>query len=126
MTSKTPVVKIDTLLDQKRKSEDKIRNFSEMLDDLATTEEKKKALWKEIYENAISDRERASILFTEAYKTMGSNTTDHATLGTTMTKYLERMCKSNDQILQLADLINKAEQQSVKLNPDELFDKILT
>mgnify|MGYP003992158403 CR=1 FL=1 len=126
MTSKTPVVKIDTLLDQKRKSEDKIRNFSEMLDDLATTEEKKKALWKEIYENAISDRERASILFTEAYKTMGSNTTDHATLGTTMTKYLERMCKSNDKILQLADLINKAEQQSVKLNPDELFDKILT
>ena len=96
-----------------------------MLDDLATTEDKKKALWREIYENAVSDRERASILFTEAYKTMGASTNDHATLGTTMTKYLERMCKSNDQILQLADIINKAEEQSSKIDPDDLFDKIL-
>ncbi len=125
MTTKKPLEKIDNLLDQKRKSEDKIKNFSEMLNDLTTTEEKKKALWSEIYENAISDRERASILFTEAYKTMGTNTTDHATLGTTMTKYLERMCKSNDQILQLADLISKAEQQSAKIDPDDLFNKIL-
>ena len=88
-----------------------------MLDDLATTEDKKKALWREIYENAVSDRERASILFTEAYKTMGGGTNDHATLGTTMTKYLERMCKSNDQILQLSDIISKAEEQSSKIDP---------
>ena len=68
-------------------------------------------MWREIYENAISDRERASLLFTEAYKSMGMSTADHATIGTTMTKYLERMCKSNDQILQLADLISKAEEK---------------
>ena len=124
MTDKTPQ-KIDKLLDQARKSEEKIKNFSDLLEDLTSTEEKKKSLWREIYENAVSDRERASILFTEAYKTMGTSTTDHATLGTTMTKYLERMCKSNDQILQLADLISKAEQQSSKIDPDDLFDKIL-
>ena len=117
--------KLDSLLDKKRTTEDKIDQFAGLLSDLSNTEEKKKALWSEIYENAISDRERASILFTEAYKTMGTNTTDHATLGTTMTKYLERMCKSNDQILQLADLISKAEQQSAKIDPDDLFNKIL-
>ena len=126
MTTKSTPEKIDKLLDQARASEEKIKNFSDLLDDLATTEEKKKALWREIYENSISDRERASILFTEAYKSMGMSATDHATLGTTMTKYLERMCKSNDQILQLADLISKAEEKSAKIDPDDLFDKILT
>lgn len=119
------VKKIDGLLDQVKKADEKIKNFSDLLDGLAGTEEKKKSLWKEIYENAVSDRDRAGALFTEAYKTMGSSATDHAALGTTMTKYLERMCKSNDQILSLAELITKAEQQEAKVNPDDLFNKIL-
>tara|TARA_Y100000310_G_C20459630_1_gene704696 strand:+ start:100 stop:495 length:396 start_codon:yes stop_codon:yes gene_type:complete len=116
--------KIDDLLDKIKKTEKKIENFSEILGNLNTAEDKKKALWKEVYENAIADRERASILFTEAYKTMGTSSTDHVAIGTTMSKYLERMCKSNDQILQLADLINKAEQREEKVDPDDLFNKI--
>ena len=120
------VKKVDNLLDQVKKTEEKIKNFSDLLDNLSSTEDKKKSLWKEIYENAVSDRDRAGALFTEAYKTMGSSAADHASLGTTMTKYLERMCKSNEQILTLADLINKAEQQKAKVNPDDLFDKILS
>ena len=117
--------KIDKMLDQFKKTEEKIKDFSELLDDLTATEDKKKALWKEIYQNAVSDRERASILFTEAYKAMGASATDHASIGATMSKYLERMCKSNDQILQLADLINKAELREARVNPDDLFDKIM-
>ena len=124
--SEKDVKKIDNLLDQVRKSEEKIKNFSDLLDNLSSTEDKKKSLWREIYENAVSDRDRAGALFTEAYKAMGSSTADHASMGTTMSKYLERMCKSNDQILSLADLINKAEQQESKVDPDDLFDKILS
>lgn len=116
--------KLDNLMDQNRKSEDKVKAFSELLDDLTTTKDKKKALWKEIYENAVSDRERASILFTEAFKTMGGSTSDHVTIGSTMSKYLERMCKSNDQILSLADMISKAEKAEENINTDELFSKI--
>ena len=41
-----------------------------------------------------------------------------------MTKYLERMCKSNDQILSLAEMISKAEKAEDGVNPDELFSKI--
>ena len=119
------IKQIDSLLDDVRKKDEKIKNFSEILNDLTATEEKKKLLWKEIYENAVSDRERAGILFTEAYKAMGTSAQDHASLGTTMTKYLERMCKSNDQILSLADLISKAEDQERKVDPDDLFRKIL-
>ena len=116
--------KLDSLLDKKRTSEDKIRQFSDLLDDLSGTEEKKKALWREIYENAVSDRERASILFTEAFKTMTGSSSDHVSVGVTLTKYLERMCKSNDQILRLADLINKAEHEETKINSNDLFSKI--
>ena len=64
-------------------------------------------------------------MFTEAYKSMGNSSSDHAALGTVMTKYLERMCKSNDQILSLADLIGKAQQNESRVDPDDLFDKIL-
>lgn len=117
--------KIDALLDEVNTAEEKIKNFSDLLEGLTSIDNKKKVLWKEIYDNAVSDRERAGALFTEAYKTMGQSASDHASLGTTMTKYLERMCKSNDQILSLADLLEKAEQQSSKVDPDDLFDRIL-
>ena len=87
--------KLDELLDKQQKSEEKIKAFSELLDELSSTKDKKKALWKEVYENAVADRERASILYTEAFKTMTGSPADHVTIGSMMAKYLERMCKSN-------------------------------
>ena len=117
--------KTAAFLDEVKKREAKIKNFSELLDDLTSTEDKKKMLWKEIYENAVSDRERAGILYTEAYKTMGHSAQDHVAIGSIMSKYLERMCKSNDQILNLATLIAKAEEQERNVDPDDLFGKIL-
>jgi hypothetical protein len=116
--------KIDGLLDKNKKLEDKIKSFDDLLGKLSSTEDRKKALWKEIYENAVSDRERASILFTEAFKTMSGNSSDHVTIGTIMSKYLERMCKSNSQILALADLISKAELENSKVDSDDIFSKI--
>ena len=123
--SNKEIKKIDNLLDQVKKTEEKIKNFSDLLDSLSSTEDKKKSLWKEIYENAVSDRDRAGALFTEAYKTMGSSTSDHVAMGTTMTKYLERMCKSNAQIISLADMINKSEEMNSKIDPDDLFSKLV-
>lgn len=125
MSEKSRNKNIDTLLDTVKSKEEKIKNFSDILDDLTATEDKKKLLWKEIYDNAVTDRERAGILFTEAYKSMGQSSSDHASLGSVMSKYLERMCKSNDQILSLADLINKAEEKEKQVDPDDLFGKIL-
>ena len=116
--------KIEKLLDANRKKEEKIKNFAELLASLEKADEKKKLLWTEIYANSLSDRERASILFTEAYKAMGTGPGDHISLGSTMTKYLERMSKSNDQILKLAELIQKAELAESKVDPNDLFDQI--
>jgi len=112
------------LLDAKKANDKKIERFSDLLDSIESTEDKKKHLWKEIYENAITDRENASLLFTDAFTQMQSGTAEHVSLGSTMAKYLERMNKSNEQILRLAELISKAEEQAARIDPDDLFNKI--
>ncbi len=45
----------DDSIDKLGKIEKKINQFSDILNELSTTEDKKKLLWKEIYENAIND-----------------------------------------------------------------------
>jgi hypothetical protein len=102
----------------------KIAEFDEVLQKIEHADSKKKLLWREIYENASIDRQNAHILFVEAYTTMSQGTTEHATLGITLTKYLERMSKSNEQLLKLADLISKSENEHASISADELFSKI--
>ncbi len=115
-------MKIEKSVDKNNKSEEKIRNFSDILNELSTTEEKKKLLWKEIYENALDDREQARMLFTDLFLQSQGNSTNHLNFGPLMAKYLERMNKSNDQILRLAELIAKEEDKP--LNVDDIFSKM--
>lgn len=116
--------KLEKQMDTSGRLQRKVEEFSGILDELVSTEEKKKLLWKEIYENALTDRENAGMLFTDAWSRMGTGSTEHATLGTTLTKYLERMSKSNEQILRLAELISKAEEQNRRIEPDDIFSSI--
>lgn len=108
--------KKETFMDRVEEKEAKISKFSELLDSLENTEDKKKLLWKEVYENSLTDRENARILLTDLlFQTRGS-LANHGTYGTILTKYLERMSKSNDQILRLAELIAKEEERAVDIN----------
>ena len=118
--SKNNMKSMDKLDDIKKR----VDTFSDILEELNSTEEKKKLLWKEIYENAIVDRENAAMLFTDAWKQMQGGTSEHVTLGSTMSKYLERMCKSNEQILRLAEIITKAEEKETRFDPDDVFAQI--
>ena len=113
---------LDDLKKKHKQQQQKIDAFSELLEDLVNTTDKKKMLWKEIYENSIRDRTNAEILFGEAYTAMQSN--EHVTIGPILTKYLERMNRSNEQLLKLAELIAKAEEQSTRIDPDDIFSKI--
>ena len=99
----------------------KVDKFSDLLDSIEALEDKKKHLWKEIYENALVDRENAGMLFTDIYSEMQGNAMQHTALGPTAAKYLERMCKSNDQILRLAELVAKAEEANAAISPDDIF-----
>ena len=107
-----------------KKQNKKIENFSDLLDSLSKTEDKKKLLWKESYQNAIDDRENAHILLTDLLKISLNNSTNHLQFGTLMSKYLERMSKSNDQILKLAELIAKEQETADTISDDEIFNKI--
>tara|TARA_Y100001973_G_C5042258_1_gene253364 strand:- start:200 stop:553 length:354 start_codon:yes stop_codon:yes gene_type:complete len=104
--------------------EKKIQNFSDLLDTLEKTEDKKKMLWKEAYQNSLDDRENAHILLTDLLKISLNNSTNHLQFGTLMSKYLERMSKSNDQILKLAELIAKEQDAVDTMSDDEIFSKI--
>ena len=106
------------------KSNEKIKRFADLLSSIDKSDDKKKLLWKEIYENAISDREHAEELLGEARSEMTGGAYEHSTMGPTLSKYLERMNKSNEQILKLAELISKAEERSEKIDPDDLFSQI--
>jgi len=103
---------------------ERVKGFEDLLDSIENIEGKKKQLWKEIYENAFIDRMNAYMLFTDAYTNMQSGTASHVQLGSQLTKYIERMNKSNDQLLKLAELIAKEEEKSNKINPDDLFKEI--
>jgi hypothetical protein len=120
MTSK----KLDKALDKSSKLQKNVDNFKELLDSLSDLDDKRRMLWKEIYQNAVDDRERAAILFTNATMTMDNSTVTHTTLGTTLTKYLERMSKSNEQILRLAEMIVKLEEREAKLDADDLYSQM--
>ena len=114
----------DKMIDKLKETEVKIEGFADLLDSIETSADKKKMLWKEIYENAVVDRENAHVLFLDAWKQMGQGVAEHVTLGPTMAKYLERMCKSNEQILRLSEQIAKAEDAAAKIDPDDLFSQI--
>lgn len=114
---------IEKALDKVGNKDNKIKKFSDLLDSLQNTEDKKKLLWREAYQNALEDRESANILFTDLMMQSTNNSTNHLQFGTLMSKYLERMSKCNDQILRLAELISKEEEKDL-LSTDDIFDEI--
>lgn len=114
----------DKALEKFNTTSEKVKQFSELLDSIEKSTDKKKMLWKEIYENALSDRETARSLLDEAHAEMQGGAFEHSTMGPTLSKYLERMSKSNEQILKLAEMISKAEEASSRIDPDDIFSKI--
>lgn len=119
MTSKNVSKNLKKLSDKDKK----IARFSDILDSLDSLEDKKKLLWKEIYENSLEDRINAKILFDDLMMQSTNNPGNHAMFGSTMSKYLERMSKSNDQILKLVELISKEEEKNV-ITDNEIFNQI--
>lgn len=103
-----------------------IENFEEVLDTISSMEDKRKLLWKNIYSNAVTDRSNAYLCFSDLYMRVHGNPTEHAIHGQTLTKYLERMSKANDQLIKLADLINKIKEEDNLVDGDDALDQIQT
>ena len=104
--------------------EQKIKDFSDLLGQIDGVSDKKKKLWKEIYENAVADRQNAYILFNSLVKIVENDSTEHAVHGKSLSTYIERMSKANDQLIRLAELIAKSEVVSDDIDPEEMFKRI--
>lgn len=107
-----------------RSVEERIRGFSDLLNTIESMDEKKSQLWREIYENAISDRQNAYVMFSQLTRIVDNKSTEHAVHGRTIATFLERMSKSNDQLIKLAELIAKAQGNDETINPEEMFEQI--
>jgi len=112
---------INISLNNLKNKELKVKKFEELIMSIDGIDEKKKTLWKEIYENATTDRENASILFTDSLMQIKGNTANHTILGPIIVKYIERMSRANDQILKLAEIIGSEEKP---INMDEIYNSI--
>jgi hypothetical protein len=108
-----------------RSVKDKIKDFSNLLEEIETLNDKKRKLWTEIYENAITDRQNSYAMFAKLTQIVQDKSAEHAIHGKSIASYIERMSKSNDQLIKLAELIAKAEtKNNDELTPDDIFEKI--
>lgn len=104
--------------------ENKVQSFDYLLKTIESLDDKKRQLWLEIYENSISDRQNAYAMFVQLVKIAQDKSSEHAVHGKTIATYIERMSKSNDQLIKLAELIAKAEEESDEINPGDMFERI--
>ena len=107
-----------------RTLQEKVKDFSSLLKQIETVDDKKKQLWKEIYENAICDRQNAYLMFVKLVMIVQDKSTEHAIHGRALSAYIERMSKANDQLIKLAELVAKAEAASEAIDPEDVFEKI--
>jgi cell fate (sporulation/competence/biofilm development) regulator YlbF (YheA/YmcA/DUF963 family) len=115
--------KIEKLLETDKVAKKKLTEFEQILSE-TDIDPKKMFLWLEVYNNAKSDRVCASALFTQAFSQLGGTSAEHVTLGPTLVKYLERMNKSNEQLLSLANLITKELERQNSVDAEDIFSQI--
>jgi hypothetical protein len=119
---KSEVDVVSDQLDVLNEKEKKVHQFEEVLGGIDGLDDKKKMLWLEIYKNAVSDRESASILFTDTIMQLKGNASNHTLLGPVVVKYIERMSRANDQLIKLAELIIKEDNKPI--DTDSIYDQI--
>jgi|GEM_PF-1030681 len=105
-----------------KEKEGKVARFEGLLESIDGLDSKKKVLWIEIYRNAITDRESASILFTDTIIQLKGNAANHSILGPVVVKYIERMSRANDQLIKLAEIITSEDNKPLDTN--SIFDQI--
>ena len=123
MSKKTDVEKIGDQINSLKHKEIKVSQFSDILESIENLDDKKRVLWLEIYHNALTDRENASILFTDTILQIKGNAANHSILGPVVVKYIERMSRANDQVIKLAEMITNEENKP--LDTGSIFDKIM-
>jgi hypothetical protein len=96
-----------------------VSNFDSLMQGITTVEHKLRVFWKLLFENAMTDRKNAYVAYIDLYIECHRKPDMHAIHGITLAKYLERMEKSNAQLLKLAELVQKAVDEEKNKNEEE-------
>jgi hypothetical protein len=120
--AKKDITDVAKSLESLEEKDRKILGFKQILDSIENLDDKKRILWKEIYENALQDRESASVLFTDIWMQIRGNAANHNLLGPVAAKYIERMSRANDQIIKLSEMMTEEDNKSI--NADDVFSMI--
>ena len=64
------------------------------------------------------------MLFLDLFVATANSAAQHTINGPILAKYLERMCRSNDQIIKLAELVERADQANAKIDIEDMYSKI--
>jgi len=112
----------------KTSRDESLKSFDVLLSAISSTEDKQKSLWRQIYENAITDRMNSYLLWTNLYSLVVTNASDHAMHGQNLARYIERMSKANDQLIKLAELVGNAKKKDApaEVSEDDLYDAMET
>jgi hypothetical protein len=113
------------LKELKELREEKSKIFSELLETLSTVEDQKKALWKEIYENAVLDRQNCHVCYMDTYSRMTDpNSQDFIMLAPMAKKFIEGMQKATDQLTKLSEIIAEVQKAEAEIDPEKMFEMI--
>jgi hypothetical protein len=107
-----------------RSIEEKVKDFSELLKTIENIDDKKRSLWKEIYENAVADRQNAYVMFTTLVRIAAQSSTEHATHAKSINSFIERMQRANEQLIRLVEQIAKTQSGVDTFSPDDMFEQI--
>lgn len=115
---------LESVLSLQEKNNNQLKGFNELLDSLSSSEDKQKSLWRQIYENAITDRMNAYIVWIDLYRNVQNIPSEHAIHGPNLSKYMERMSKANDQLIKLAELVGNAKKKDTpEITEDSLYSQ---
>lgn len=99
----------------------KIVNFSDLLDSIESLDDKKKSLWREIYENAIIDRQNSFAMFKKLVDICEEKSVEHGVHARSMASYIERMSRANDQLIKLATLIAEEQKRANEIDAGDIY-----
>lgn len=102
----------------------RLDKFYEYVETLKDVDEGTLSLWTSIYEQALEDRQNSYRLYHDLWMTMQGDLTAHTMNGQIIARYVERMSKANDQMLQLATLMRESIVKETGINPDDIFNAI--
>jgi len=98
-----------------------------LLSSIEGLDDKRRALLLEIYNNAVIDRNNAYALLEVTVKMCESKSSEHSVHAKTMVSYIDRMAKSNEQLLKLAVHLNDivvGKDDGGGGTPDEMYGEI--